>query len=657
MMSFINLVEKLNGKKTGSGFSALCPAHDDKNPSLSLNEINGKILFHCHAGCTQENVLEKLKEMGWTGVSDRKEKNENKERDLENRANAYFKNLSKEMKDFLINERMVSEEAINVYKLGQKGNSITIPISLNDRIEDIRLYLPIKFRKKNEGKVRADLNTNAKPKIYPEELLAKIEGKLVGGLDKHENLDVLDNLSVLNTNQFILVCEGELDALAAISAGFNSVTNTCGANTWEDYFSEQIAALKMPVIIVMDNDSAGDLGAHKRAESLKSFGAKIYIAQWPPERPVGHDITDELKSFGKESLISILKKSEPYSDIIYMNEVVAQDISWLFRPLIALGKTTIIEGEPGIGKSFLTLSVAATTSTGGQNPLDTEQNFPLGKVLLMSAEDGLADTIKPRLDKMNADLCKIFAPKEIFTLDEKGFLLLEKLVETEKPILVIIDPLMPFLAAKADSNKASDMRPFFKSLARIAQKFNCAIVITRHLSKNTDQNGVSRGLGSIDIAAAVRSILQVSNDMDNKEIKIVTHVKCNIGVKARPFGYKLNDGVFSIVGYLEDKVSDADEPQGEMDRACEFLKDALKDGPLNALEVKNAAKDMGISKSTLDRAKKKLSVRSKRITEAGSTNLWQWYLGEFQYSQDGQHTQATQDKGFKDYYDPESYKE
>jgi hypothetical protein len=246
-------------------------------------------------------------------------------------------------------------------------------------------------------------------------------------------------------------------------------------------------------------------------------------------------------------------------------------------------------------------------------------NLHSGVVLLMSAEDGIADTIRPRLEKMGANLFRIFAPREIFTLDDIGFVTLERHINEYKPELVIIDPLMPFLDSKKDTNKASDMRPFFKNLARLARLYDCAVVVTRHLAKSLEQKGITKGLGSIDISAAVRSMLQVSEE--SKGLKRVDHIKSNVGAMAKSFGYRLDNGVFTFVGMLDDAESTEYKSQGEVDRACDFIREILKTGPTTSAEAQESCQEMGFSKSTIKRARTRLGVDARKVGL-----IWYWWL-------------------------------
>jgi hypothetical protein len=258
MLSLNKLITELNAKPSGENkFMALCPAHEDKNPSLSITDTGNKILVYCHAGCNQKNVINKLIELGCHDDSKDKNTFVKKEFFLEKRILDYTKNLTSELINFLENERFINLKTIQDYKLGQKGNAIAIPIAdETGNINDIRLYTPLINRLAKQPKVVPDTDTDAKPKLFPIQNINKIKLEYPNG-----SLESLGNLENLDPKTFILLCEGEMDALAGSAAGFYTLTNTCGAKTWSDQFSETIANLYMPVIILMDNDNPGEEGA------------------------------------------------------------------------------------------------------------------------------------------------------------------------------------------------------------------------------------------------------------------------------------------------------------------------------------------------------------------------------------------------------------
>lgn len=174
-----------------------------------------------------------------------------------------------------------------------------------------------------------------------------------------------------------------------------------------------------------------------------------------------------------------------------------------------------------------------------------------------------------------------------------------------------------------------------------------------------DKTGVSKGLGSIDISAAVRSILQVMADFKDKGLKRVSHIKSNIAAKGKPFGYRLDEGIFSWIPDVGEPDDNYDETANETQRACDFLNEILKDGSLQSTLVDEQAKEIAISKSTLNRAKKRIGVRARQIKEGQKILWWEIYLpntpiiGKKPVSQ---HNQDAQYSPLIHYNDPESYR-
>ncbi|MCH7681797.1 AAA family ATPase, partial [candidate division KSB1 bacterium] len=221
--------------------------------------------------------------------------------------------------------------------------------------------------------------------------------------------------------------------------------------------------------------------------------------------------------------------------LVNLSTVQSEKVEFLWHPRIPLGKVTLIEGDPGVGKSWLTVAIATAVSLGRGLP-DCESCEP-GNVLILSAEDGLSDTIKPRLESFGANCKRISAPSEPFTLDQKGFNLLSQFIQKCSPRLVIIDPLVAYMGGKIDLHKANETRSIMSQMARLAERNKCSIVAVRHLTKGGKTKGIYRGLGSIDITAACRSVLLVGCDANNPNERGVVHIKSNLAKLAAPIGY------------------------------------------------------------------------------------------------------------------------
>ena len=259
-----------------------------------------------------------------------------------------------------------------------------------------------------------------------------------------------------------------------------------------------------------------------------------------------------------------------------MTDVKAESVTWLWEPYIAIGKLTLLEGDPGIGKSWITLAIATAISLG--KGLPGQASMEPCSVILASAEDGLGETIRPRLDTMKADIDRIHAIDGAVTFNDAGFKLIESYIIEVKPALLIIDPLVAYLAAGMDFHRANQTRPVMARLARLAEKYQLAILPVRHLAKGGKNKAIYRGIGSIDFTAACRSVLLAGCDAQGNQDMAIVHIKSNLARKGHSHGYQLNNDGFCWTGEstLTSSQILADCGRGtayELDEAIAFLKD------------------------------------------------------------------------------------
>ena len=209
--------------------------------------------------------------------------------------------------------------------------------------------------------------------------------------------------------------------------------------------------------------------------------------------------------------------------MICMRNVEQTEVSWLWYPYIPFGKLTILQGNPGEGKTYFAMQLAAACTTGKALPNMT----PLEpfNVIYQTAEDGLGDTVKPRLINAGADLNRVLVIDDSelpLTLSDER---IERAIVENQAHLLIIDPIQAFLGADVDMNRANEVRPIFRKLGDIAHRHACAIILIGHLNKSVGTQSTYRGLGSIDMTAAVRSLLFIGRVKNDPTTRVLTHEK------------------------------------------------------------------------------------------------------------------------------------
>lgn len=309
----------------------------------------------------------------------------------------------------------------------------------------------------------------------------------------------------------------------------------------------------------------------------------------------------------------------PMPVVTALADVDPEPVSWLWEPYLPAGKLTILEGDPGAGKTWVALAICAQLTAEGRT------------ILYATAEDGVADTLRVRVDGMGADLSKFF----VLQGQGKGGLVvpvtlaqpepLRAAVLAHRPDLLVLDPIQAYLGSDVDMHRANAVRPRLAYLARLAEESGCGVLIIRHLSKAPAGRAVYRGLGSIDFAAAARSVL-LAGEAGNGQ-RAVVQIKNSLCETGAALGFGLRAGQFSWTGVVDIDAGDllrvdqdATEDKAALDEAVDFLAATLASGPVAAKELQKEARAAGISERTLRRAKERLNVKSRR-----GASGWEWF--------------------------------
>ena len=386
------------------------------------------------------------------------------------------------------------------------------------------------------------------------------------------------------------------------------------------------------VYLCLDSDQAGN-DACSRLVELMPEDLTVHrliplFKDWNEVQTRRNEITDG--KYLREAVYGLKEPpQEETVEIIRMSEVDTQTVEWLWKPYIPFGKVTIVQGNPGEGKTTFALRLAVACSTGGTLPgMKPIQPF---QVIYQTAEDGLGDTVKPRLMEADADLERVLVIDDRDTpltlADER----IARAIRENNARLVIIDPVQAFLGADVDMNRANEVRPIFRSLGDIAQATGCAIVLIGHLNKAAGTQSTYRGLGSIDITAAVRSLLFIGKLKDSPTTRVLIHEKSSLAPPGQSLAFSLGDekgfewiGAYDITADELLAGTDTAKTESKTAQAQMLILELLANGKrMPSAELEKAVKERGISSRTMRTAKSRIGDRL--VTEKDGT-AWVCYL-------------------------------
>ena len=383
------------------------------------------------------------------------------------------------------------------------------------------------------------------------------------------------------------------------------------------------------VFLCLDADKAGEDACKRLAVMLPDT---VSVTRIQPCMKDWNDVLVHRAEIPNRNYFKSIVLKEPSKPetvkIIRMSDVELTPVEWLWKPYLPFGKLSVLQGNPGEGKTYFAMHLAAACTNGKLLP-NMERMEPFN-VIYQTAEDGLGDTVKPRLIEAGADLDRVLviddSDVQLTLSDER----IEKAIIENNARLVIIDPIQAYLGADVDMNRANEVRPIFMRLGQVAQRTGCAILLIGHLNKAAGMQSLQRGLGSIDIAAAVRSVMFIGKLKNDPTMRILTHEKSSLAPPGVSLAFSLGDeGGFRWVGEYDitaDEMLSGIEPQRETKtQQAKDLICALLAGGKQVLseDIDKAALERGIPGRTVRDAKRELGDALKsKIVEGRKKVFW-----------------------------------
>jgi hypothetical protein len=338
---------------------------------------------------------------------------------------------------------------------------------------------------------------------------------------------------------------------------------------------------------------------------------------------------------------ALFDEMKPRAIVHRLADVERENVTWMWQGFLPHKKLVIVDGMPGVGKSTLTADIAAKVSTGATFPCGTE-NRARG-VLFLAVEDGVADTIRPRVEAAGGDVERVYAMSGVKIQGQESAPDLSKHIEIIRNLviehdigLIIIDPIMALLGANVDSYRDQDVRSITTPLARLAEELDVIVLVVRHPNKSISSNALMRGGGSMAFIGAARVGWVVGKDPSDESRRILAIAKSNLAMMADSLQFQLvTDEQFGCarIEWLGKSMVSADilysEPnqdeRNQTDEAMEWLQDFLGDSEIDSKVAKQKAGDAGISEKALRRAREKLDVRVIRRGK-GKDHVTTWIL-------------------------------
>lgn len=644
-----SILSKLpDARPNGSGWIARCPAHDDGRASLSVGVgDDGRALVHCHAGCAPEDIVGA---MGLTLV-DLMPGHDRRPCPSPRMATTANKSGRRRKNDSIVYATAQDAIAELERKHGLRSAHWTYHDAAGEPVGMI---------------VRWD--TAGDKDIRP--VCKTIKGWIIGGMPEPRPLYRLPEL-LARPDQRVCVCEGEKAADAAASIGLLATTSPHGSESAKTADWRPLAG--RDVVILPDQDDAGREYARDVTSILLQLepAATVKVVELP-DLPTKGDIYDWLEARDatepdglRAQVEQVVDAASPIdaSEILggpiltCLADVEPVEVRWLWPGRVPLGRITLLVGRPGEGKSLLTTYMASRVTTG--SPWADGAICPKGSVILISAEDDPADTIRPRLDTHHADAKRVHLLSMVRKIGTDGgrqdvMFTLADLASLEAALgkcpdcrLIVIDPIGSFLGGGTDAHRDNEVRAVLAPVAKTAEKHGVAVVVVAHRRKGGGSFADDLAMGSRAFTGIARAVWHLTRDGENKCRRLLLPGKNNLAPEGKGLAFTIIGDPPTIVWERDPVAMTADDaliaengnpekkpgPKPEArNKARDWLRDLLRTGPMEAGKVKVEATEAGYAWRTVQRAKDELGVKPDRHQFGGA---WIWKLPPEAKGEDG----------------------
>lgn len=644
---FNTFISDMKARRIGNRWMATCPCHDDRVPSLSIREgDDGWPWITCHGKCEREVVKAELRRQGIWPQS----------------------NANGKTHRTAIAARNGNGRTVSTSKPAKRDQSepVTLFATADAAIESYRLGTPDVVWDYTDagGQIVGRIARWNRPDEKIIRPVSRIgDGWACKAMPEPRPLFNLPKLAAADT---VYIVEGERCCDIADECGIGTATTSAGGSS-SPQCSDWSSLSGKTCIIIPDCDKAGEGYANQVAKILAELTppAIVKIVRLP-----GLSAGDDIEQFRhtrtprdvREELAELIERTpfynppRPYGNIELVNaaDVESEPIDWLWPGRIARGKLTVIAGHPGLGKSLTTMDLAARVTSGSPWPDNPSVRAPIGGVVIINGEDGVSDTIRPRLEAAGANICMVNIVTGITMHDEdsgesfagwfdiQNIKALEDAInQTRDCLLCVIDPVSAFLPSKTDSHNNSDVRALLRPISEMAERLGVAVVCISHLTKNSGGNAaVTRVMGSLAFTAAARAVWAVTRDPEDEQgpRRLFLPVKNNVGPDCGGLAFSLTTDGGRLTtprldwerGAVNVSADDAlafqakrDAP--ERDEAKDYLREMLASGPRLVSELQNDSRKAGLVWITVKRAKDELGIVATRHGY-GKEGGWKWSL-------------------------------